>query len=238
MTRPTEQYDPPEDSQSRAAERPSRSRKPAWSMVILALTGLSAALVYLTVGGSHLAAASVSAAPSAASPSLAPSATSLPPGATVATQPRSASALALTGGALPLLEGLKAQAAAWAAGSGGAALAAVSTQVGTVTQAAGVRQYVEMKMACANLASGVTTAQAGPPIPDATMQALYVKALTQLAEGAADCRAAISERSDGDEYVEAYENSTMLHQAMSAFVLGAKDLFQATAEIEDYSHGR
>jgi len=83
--------------------------------------------------------------------------------------------------ALPLPKKLQARVAAWDAGHGGAALAALSSQFGNVLQAAGVKQYVPMKRACVQLAAEVAAAQAGPPIPDAAMQRLYAKALADFA---------------------------------------------------------
>ncbi len=95
-----------------------------------------------------------------------------------------------------------------------------------------MHQYVQMKAACVRLASDVKTAQAGPAIPAAAMQTLYAGALTELATGAANCQAAISQQTDGDEYIITHENSTLLNQSVSALAAGAKDLFRATAQVE------
>ena len=120
----------------------------------------------------------------------------------------------------------------WQSGSGGRHLTAVSSGLGDALQAAGIRQYAPMKHACAQLAGSVATAEAGPQIPDAAMQKLYTKALTELAKGAADCQTAISSKPSGDETVAAHVDTTMLHQSMSELSAGATDIFRSTAEIE------
>ena len=103
-------------------------------------------------------------------------------------------------------------------------------------QAAGVKQYVPMKMACVRLAAEAAAAQAGPPIPDAAMQRLYAKALADFAQGAADCKAAISERPTGDETIDTRVNPAQLHRSLSLVAAGATDLYRATAEIQALKH--
>ena len=66
-------------------------------------------------------------------------------------------------------------------------------------QSAGLKLYAPMRLACVQLASDISTAQAGPPIPDAAMQRLYTRALTGLSRAAADCRAAITMEGDGED---------------------------------------
>jgi hypothetical protein len=89
-----------------------------------------------------------------------------------------------------------------------------------------------MRFACTQLAMSVATAAAGPKIPDAAMQELYAKALTDLANGAADCRTAISIKPTGDETTEANVDTARLHQSTSELSAGATNIFRATAEIE------
>ncbi len=120
----------------------------------------------------------------------------------------------------------------WQSGPGGTDLAAVSSQLGDALQAAGIRQYLSMKHACAQLAGSVATAEAGPQIPDVAMQKLYTKALAELAKGAADCRTAISTTPSGGESVETHLDATMLRVSMSELAAGARDVFRSTAEIE------
>jgi hypothetical protein len=252
MTSPNEQQVSAEGSQPRSTEqarrhgwlvKPGGLRKPAWPAQarwlvivpsVLAVMGLSVALVYLIAAGSpHPAASSGGPVGTSASPN--PDATEAAPLAPI--KPRVVAVAAPGSDALPLPKGLRAQVKAWDAGSGGAALAAVSNQFGNAMQAGGVREYVEMKRACLKLAASVKTAQAEPPIPDAAMQELYAKALSMLVNGASDCVAAISEQPDGDEYNVTTENPTMLHTAMSALSGGSKDLYRATAEIVILSRG-
>jgi len=64
------------------------------------------------------------------------------------------------------------------------------------------------------------------------MQELYAKALTELAKGATDCRAAISIKPSGDETNETNVDTTKLHQSTSELSAGATDIFRATAQIQ------
>jgi hypothetical protein len=80
----------------------------------------------------------------------------------------------------------------WNSGDGGATLTAVSDQLASATQAGGLGFYAPMKQACSKLATAVTAAARGEPIPDATLQAQYTEALDTLAKAAAFCQAAIS----------------------------------------------
>lgn len=61
---------------------------------------------------------------------------------------------------------------------------------------------------------------------------MYAAGLDSLAQGAADCEAAISIKPDGDETVETHENSALLSRAGSEIGTGASDLFKASAEVE------
>jgi hypothetical protein len=119
----------------------------------------------------------------------------------------------------------------WTAGPGGQALAAVSSHMGSAMQAAGIKLYAPMKLACAELASDVGTAQAGPPIPDAAMQRLYAKALAGLSTAAADCRSAISV-AQGDEATSVHVNEALLSQSRLEFASVSKVLYQATAQLQ------
>jgi hypothetical protein len=134
-------------------------------------------------------------------------------------------------GAIPLPTYEQPQAKTWRAGPGGAALKTVSNQAGAVSQAQGQKLYVEMKSACTQLASSVTAAQEAPPIPDTAMQALYQSALTDFATAAGQCKTAIFEQADGEEYVATTENQGALRAVAAALSSGSKDLFKATGEI-------
>ena len=236
MTRPDEQHEPVAGSHTRQASSSRPRRRLGITASVIALAGLTLAIVNLMAASkphldalsSPLTAASASPGTLTPGPALAPNAAAAPT--------QNAADLGLAAGAVPLPDGMKAQVTAWDAGHGGAALAVVSTQLGSVTQSGAVREYVEMKEACSQLAIDVRTAQAEPGIPEAAMQVLYAKALADLATGAADCRNAISLQPDGDELVLTHENATMLDQSMSPLTLGAKELFQATAEIVVLGH--
>jgi hypothetical protein len=134
-------------------------------------------------------------------------------------------------GAIPLPTYEQPQVKTWQSGSGGAALKQVSNQAGNATQAEGLKLYVEMKAACTQLAVSVTTAQDAPPIPDTAMQALYQKALQELGTGAGECKTAIFEQPEGDEYVATTENTGVLRAAAAALRSGGRDLFLATSQI-------
>ncbi|HCU92570.1 MAG TPA: hypothetical protein DHU96_07415 [Actinobacteria bacterium] len=127
---------------------------------------------------------------------------------------------------------LKSQILRWKAGHGGAALATVVQQMGNAMQAAGVKLYAPMRLTCVSLASDISTAQAGPPIPDDGMQRLYAKALAGLSRAAADCRTAISVHVSGNESVETHVNEALLNRSRVEFAAMSKTLYRATGEIQ------
>jgi hypothetical protein len=143
----------------------------------------------------------------------------------------SAAQMAESGGALSLPANMRGRAIAWQFGPGGAHLAAVTRLFGDALQAEGERQYFGMRSACTQLARSISAAEAGPPIPVAAMQMLYGQALTELAEGAADCQAAITMK-PGDEEPVTKVNATMRQQAAAELAAGATDIFRSTALIE------
>jgi hypothetical protein len=126
---------------------------------------------------------------------------------------------------------LETQIRRWTAGSGGAALSAVTTQLGNATQAAGLKLYAEVRAACANLSSSVRTAQGAPPIPDDAMQRLYASTLTGLSIATADCRTAVSVHPVGDEGQAIHVNDALLNRSLAELSTGTKQLYTATAEI-------
>lgn len=119
----------------------------------------------------------------------------------------------------------------WRSGPGGAALTTVETQMGNAMQDAALKMYVPMKLACGSLASGISAAQSGPPIPYEAMQRLYASALAGLSRAAADCRTAISVRVDGED-VEVHLNRGTLGQSRRDFDATSGQLYKATAEIQ------
>lgn len=133
--------------------------------------------------------------------------------------------------AMRLPHGLAIMLRKWDTGRGGAALAAVSSNLGSATQAAGNKRYVLMRPACASLAAAVTEAKAAPPIPDASMQWMYVKALTTLGSAATICLNGIAEHAYGDDGVETHENPRFLSESVSGFTVGGRQLYSATLKI-------
>jgi hypothetical protein len=222
----TDNGKPPAGSHQDAARSSRFRHRTSWIWLsVIALLGLSAALLTYGFGSTHGAASSGSAAAST-SGGAAPRGTSKAKG-----EVTSAAKLAEKGGAVSPPTTMNSELINWQAGSGGKHLTAVSSGLGNALQAAGVRQYAPMKHACAQLAGSVATAEAGPQIPDAAMQTLYAKALAELAKGAADCQMAISSTSSGAESVTAHVDPTLLHQSVSELSAGATDVFRSTAEI-------
>jgi hypothetical protein len=231
--------EPPLDPRQQSAGRFSLSgnrRGLFWiTLSLVALAGLSVAVIDAVSGGTHQPTSS--GAPAAAGAASGSTRTGnsgqAPAGSrTAKSTPISAVKLAEQGGALSVPKSLQSRVASWRAGPGGTDLAAVSRGFGDALQAAGIRQYTLMKNACIQLAGSVTTAQAGPQIPDAAMQSLYANALADLAKGAADCRVAITSKPSGEETVETHVNGTMLRLSLSELGAGARNVFRSTAEIE------
>lgn len=141
-------------------------------------------------------------------------------------------ALPSTGAApLPLPATEQPQLTSWEAGAGGVALRAISTEASTAAQAGGLKEYTAMRAACTKLASSVRAARAAPPIPDTAMQQAYSAALSRMGQAAAECQAAISEKTDGDEYIATTENKSALHAAQTALASAARELFRATGAL-------
>jgi hypothetical protein len=126
---------------------------------------------------------------------------------------------------------IKGQILNWAAGRGGDAWWAVTTQLGNVTQTAGARLYSQLRLDCASLASSAQAALDTPPIPDEAMQRMYAKVLTAVSATAADCRNAISLRPEGDEAQRINLNKALLNRSLARFGTESRELYTATAEI-------
>jgi hypothetical protein len=211
--------------------QPRRAALAGSGLAVVAV-GVALALVFTAGGGSTSSSASGhTSGGKTVSKLLGGDHRALPPGAKESTV-GGAAAVAGAAGALPLPKRLTAKAVAWRAGRGGALLAAVSREYGSVTQAAGMRQYASMRFNCAELASGVSAAKAGPPIPAPAMQKLYSRALSELAKAAANCKAAISQRPDGDESLQTHEDPGLFRLANTELSTGAGNLYRATAEIQ------
>jgi len=119
----------------------------------------------------------------------------------------------------------------WNAGRGGVMLAQVSADLGDALQAAGSKLFVQMRPACSSLAAAVSAAKSAPPMPSATLQKLYVKALVTLEPAAADCLDGISEHAYGDDGVETHESPTTMNRSVSELTAGSKDLYLATLKL-------
>jgi hypothetical protein len=126
---------------------------------------------------------------------------------------------------------LKGQIQHWAAGRGGAAWWAVTTQLGGVTQTAGARLYSQLRLECASLVPSAQAALDAPPIPDEAMQRMYAKVLAALSASAAGCRNAISVRPEGDEGQRIDLNKALLNRSLAQFVTESRELYADTAEI-------
>lgn len=176
-----------------------------------------------SVGISSSATGKEAAAPSATStsPSHAPAA----PTASAAVSHELASTV------LRVPKGLKDRLWHWKAGPRGAALSAVTQQMGTAEQSAGLRTYPQMRLACISLDASIRHARAAPPIPDVGMQRLYGKALAELSRAAVDCQDAISEKLEVVEDIAIRVNKTLLNRTRSEFAAGFEKLYQATAAI-------
>ena len=246
-----EAHEPPQGIRQQSAGQFSLPRsKRAWlgiALSLIALAAVSAALIAVAVGGgTHQAtsggtSAATGGASTASGGIKAPQVNQASGTSNSAsgisnskTEPKvpSAAQVAESGGAISLPASMHSRVVTWQFGPGGTHLAAVSSLFGTALQQRGLRQYPLMKQTCTQLAHSVPTAQAGPPIPVAAMQTLYVQALTELAKGAADCQAAITVTPDGDESVQLHVNAALLNQSLSELAAGSRDIFRSTAEVE------
>jgi hypothetical protein len=227
----------PRNTRRRPADRFSLPRhKSAWlgiTLSLIVLAGVSAVLIAVAVsGGSHPATSGGTSA--ATGGALAPGSIKASP-VNQASKARikgpSAAQMAESGGALRLPANMQSRAIAWQLGPGGTQLTAVTREFGDALQAAGARQYFVMRSFCIQLARSISAAEAGPQIPVAAMQIIYGQALTELAKGASDCRAAITMR-PGNESLVTKVNPAMRQQAAAELAAGATDIFRSTALIE------
>jgi hypothetical protein len=97
-------------------------------------------------------------------------------------------------------------------------------------QAAGMKLYANVRIACVRLASNVRSAQTGPPIPDRGTQRLYAMALTGLSRAAANCRAAISAPAGG-ESATTHVKASLLKRTRAEFAAVAQKLNIATGGL-------
>ena len=76
--------------------------------------------------------------------------------------------------------------------------------------------------ACTKLAAAVSSAQAGPPVPDAVAEASFSSALAEFAASAVDCRAGASSHS-----------AALMNKAADATGIGNGDILRFDTETED-----
>jgi hypothetical protein len=132
-----------------------------------------------------------------------------------------------------LAPGLASALMQWNAGRGGAAMAVLSSAVGSATQAAGLQFYAALRQACGQVATAVADAKNGPPIPDPALQRQYAKGLVLFTEAAAGCESGVSVRPDGDEDLQTQQNRRVLHLSGAEFARGGTALYEATAAIRE-----
>ncbi|MBO0769682.1 MAG: hypothetical protein J2O48_13445, partial [Solirubrobacterales bacterium] len=127
--------------------------------------------------------------------------------------------------------GHKDQMVQWNDGPGGADLAAVTQQLGTVMQDIAAQLYPKATLACVGLGSSVEKARNAPPIPDTAMQRAYTSALADLADAVTDCRYALDTQLLDKEDEQVSVDKHLLSQAMTKFATGSGLLYTATADI-------
>ena len=102
--------------------------------------------------------------------------------------------------------------------------------MGTAMQSAGLKMYVPMRQACLTLASDVSAARTGPPVPDGAIQQLYLRALAGLSRAAAHCQAAIRVEA-GDETLVAHVNQPLLTRSRLEMAAMSEKLYRSTAAL-------
>lgn len=131
---------------------------------------------------------------------------------------------------------LAAALATWNSGPGGSALQEIANDVGAALQSGGMKFYATMRSACGSLATAVSPAGTGPPIPDVAMQSKYSAALSALAKAAVDCRAAISVQQTGESVVGAADPAA-LHLAQGELGNGITSLADLRIVIDAATAG-
>jgi hypothetical protein len=203
------------------------------AFLCVAAAGVAVA-VFSSPGGSHAGHMAVAGSSSPAAATTQSAQPTAPVASSRATTRPDVTSNGVARSALQWPPQLKPQILHWKAGPGGKALATVEGQMGSAMQAAGLKLYNPMKTTCAELASDIGTAQAGPPIPYPAMQQLYTKALGRLSTAAADCRSAISVSPQGDENTSIHVDNALLSQSRLEFAAASKVLYRAIAQIQSY----
>jgi hypothetical protein len=171
----------------------------------LGLAAVSATIGMSGCGGSTAAPAPTAATSGAptATPSTAPAAIAAPPAGASATTTEKLDAWFVDGGHATLTRLTKAIVAVGHADAAG-------------------NSYAALGRACAREAAAVSSAQAGPPVPDAPAQASFADALAEYAKSAADCRAGASAHS-----------VALLNRAAAATRAGTADVLRFDNQTKD-----
>jgi hypothetical protein len=116
----------------------------------------------------------------------------------------------------------------WSSGSGGKALAAVTTLADNTLLAQQTGQYAIMLPDCQELKKAARRALIAEPIPDIAMEARYLTALVSLRLAAETCGTAIQQVPDGVEDTVTHVDQTVMALVASELSRGESDLFAAT----------
>lgn len=202
------------------------------SILVLLLAGISVAVFLVSTGsGAQTGSAAAASTPGATArqasqtgkESAAVARGPQPGGTTIRDTP-----VAAVSGPKPLKPTDPAKVKSWNAGTGGAALAQVTADSGNVLMAYGSGQYTQTLQGCVELAGAVKRAGELPPIPNSSMQKMYVRSLDAFKAGIAECEAAITQHPEGVEDVVTDVNHTEMTKAIAQFSTGTKDLYVAT----------
>jgi phosphatidate phosphatase APP1 len=128
-------------------------------------------------------------------------------------------------------QGHKSQMVQWNNGPGGAALAAVTGQLGNVMQDITVQLYPKAMLTCVRLQSSVENARGAAPIPDAAMQRQYASTLADIGDAVTDCRYALNAQLLDKEDEQVTVDKHLLNRAMTKFGAASDLLYTATADI-------
>ncbi len=178
---------------------------------------LGLAAVSATIGMSGCGGSTAASAPAAATPGTAAAS----PGAAAATPSTAPAAVASPppGASATTAEKLD----AWFVDGGHATLTRLTTAIVAVGHAdAAGKTYAALGRACAREAAAVSSAQAGPPVPDAPAQASFADALAEYAKSAADCQAGASAHS-----------VALLNKAAAATRAGTADVLRFDNQTKD-----
>jgi hypothetical protein len=198
--------------------------------IVIAVAGISVAAYLVSSGSPKGHSAAANASPASGTGKEPGTDTGATPGPMPGAPTVKVSPIASVTTPKPLKPSDPAQVRSWNAGDGGATLAQVTEDSGSVLMAYGSGEYTQTLQGCTALAGAVEKAVALPPIPDTAMQKLYVKSLDAFRSGITKCEAAITQHPEGVEDDVTDVNHAEMNTAISQFSVGAKDLYMA-AEV-------